>query len=56
LSEIRRKLGFLEDDDDFDDLVVIDEPDNGEAWVPFREVLYPLAAQRRRSTFAITCE
>jgi Replication protein len=37
LSEIRRKLGFLEDDD-FDDLVALDEFDDGEAWV--QEVLY----------------
>jgi hypothetical protein len=39
LSGIRRKLGFVEAED-FDDLVAVDEFDDGEAWVPFREVLY----------------
>jgi hypothetical protein len=39
LSEIRRKLGFLEDDD-FDDLVAIDELDDSEGWVPVREARY----------------
>jgi hypothetical protein len=38
LSGIRRKLGFVEAED-FDDLVAIDF-DDGEAWVPCREVLY----------------
>jgi hypothetical protein len=33
LSEIRRKLGFLEDVD-FDDLVAVEASDNGEPWVP----------------------
>jgi len=38
LSGIQRKLGFMEAED-FDDLVAVDEFDDGEAWVPFREVL-----------------
>lgn len=44
LSEIRRKLEFLEDDD-FEDLVAVDGFNDGEAWVPVREVLY----RRRRN-------
>jgi len=28
--------------EDFDDLVAVDQFDDGEAWVPFREVLYRL--------------
>jgi hypothetical protein len=36
LSGIRRKLGFVEAEA-FDDLVAVDEFDDGEAWVP---VLY----------------
>jgi len=39
LSGIRRKLGFVEVED-FDDLVAVDEFDDGKAWVPFQEVLY----------------
>jgi hypothetical protein len=39
LSGIRRKLGFVEAED-FDDLVApVHEFDDGEAWVPLREVL-----------------
>ena len=39
LSGIRRKLGFVEVED-FDDLVAVDEFDDGKAWVPFQVVLY----------------
>jgi hypothetical protein len=41
LSVIRRKLGFLTDDDDqSEDLIDVGEDYEPEAWVPFREVLY----------------
>ena len=41
LSNIRRKLGFLkEDGDDFEDLVDVDNDDDEQEWVPFREVQY----------------
>lgn len=38
LSDIRR-IGSVETTT-FDDLVSVDEFDDGEAWVPFQEVLY----------------
>jgi hypothetical protein len=43
LPEIRGKLGFLESD--FEDLVAVDEFDDGEAWVPVRALL----PRRRRN-------
>ena len=47
LSEIRPKLGFLEDDE-FDDLVAVGQFDDGEAWVPSGGPV-ALASQRGRS-------
>jgi plasmid rolling circle replication initiator protein Rep len=41
LSEIRRRLGFLDEDEDEDgDLVSVGDDDEAPAWVPFREVVY----------------
>jgi hypothetical protein len=46
LSKIRRKLGFLKDDeDDFEDLIYVGDDGDEEVWVPLREVQYRLAAQ-----------
>jgi hypothetical protein len=40
LSGIRRKLGFLKEDaPDGEDLIDVGE-DDGQVWVPFREVIY----------------
>jgi hypothetical protein len=40
LSAIRRKLGFVKDDNVPEDLVDVGEDDDTDAWVPFREVQY----------------
>jgi hypothetical protein len=55
LSEIRRKLGFLEDDEDFDDLVAIDELDDGEARVAVPRVCTAGGATTK-ADLPITCE
>jgi plasmid rolling circle replication initiator protein Rep len=39
LSEIRRRLGFLDEDED-GDLVSVGDDDEAPAWAPFREVVY----------------